>query len=96
MRRSDGSVLQGLNMMNNTFIMNRIHQTNSGSRVQALLSQTSDPTTIIQQLFLNTLSRPATDDELAYFRPTFQQGTRAAAEGLQWVLLNRLQFLFNY
>jgi hypothetical protein len=97
MRRSDGSVLQGLNMMNNTFVMNRIHQANAGSRVQSLLAQTSDPTTIIQQLFLNTLSRPATDDEVAYFRPTFQQqGTRLAAEGLQWILLNRLQFIFNY
>jgi len=97
MRRSDGSVLQGLNMMNNTFVMNRIHQNNAGSRVQSLLAQTSDPTTIIQQLFLNTLSRPATDDEVAYFRPTFQQqGTRTATEGLQWILLNRLQFLFNY
>ena len=84
-------------MMNNTFVMNRIHQNNAGSRVQSLLAQTSDPTTIIQQLFLNTLSRPATDAELAYFRPTFQQqGTRVATEGLQWILLNRLQFLFNY
>ena len=36
-RRSDGSMLQTLNMMNNTFVMSRIHQNNQGSRVQVLL-----------------------------------------------------------
>lgn len=96
-RRSDGSVLQALNMMNNGFVENRIHQTNQGSRVAALLGQTSDPATIIRQLFLSTLSRPATSDEVALFTPSFsQQGTRLAAEGLQWVLLNKLDFIFNY
>jgi hypothetical protein len=96
-RRFDGSVLQGLNMMNNGFVMARIHRNNAGSRVSALLAQTSDPNTIIQQLFLHTLSRPATAEEIAMFAPTFQQQTvQAATESLQWVLLNRLQFLFNY
>ena len=83
-------------MMNNAVVMNRIHQFNQGSHVATLLSQTSDPETIIQQLFLSTLSRPATAEEVAGFRPSFQQGTRLATESLQWVLLNRLQFLFNY
>jgi hypothetical protein len=39
-RRSDGSVLQALNMMNNNFIMTRMHQNNAGSRVATLLQQT--------------------------------------------------------
>jgi hypothetical protein len=96
-RRNDGSVVQGLNMMNSTVLMNRIHQANKGSSVATILSQTQTPDAIIQQLFLNTLSVPATTDDLALFEPTFQQqGTRMAAESLQWVLLNRLQFLFNY
>jgi hypothetical protein len=84
-------------MMNNTFINNRIHQNNAGSRVAALLQQTTDPTTIINALYMNTLSRPATDGEVAEQLPRFlQSGNRSAAESLQWVLLNRLQFLFNY
>jgi hypothetical protein len=96
-RRSDGSILQSLNLMNSPVIMNRIHQNNAGSRVQTLLLQTADPQTIITQLYLNTLSRRPSSDELALFTPMFQQqGTRAAAENLQWVLLNKMDFIFNY
>jgi len=96
-RRSDGSVLQALNMMNNAYVMGRVHQNNAGSRVAAILNETSEPVAIIQQLFLNTLSRPATDAEVGMFQRLFQQqSVRVAAESLQWILLNKLEFLFNY
>src|SRR5207247_2525747 len=96
-RRSDGSTLQALNMLNNAVVETRIHQNNAGSRVQALLAQNASVQTIIRELFINTLSRPPTSDEVALFTPMFQQqGTRLASEGLQWVLLNKVDFLFNY
>jgi hypothetical protein len=96
-RRSDATVSQALTMMNNPFIMNRIHQTNQGSTVSTLLGQNLDPATIIRRLFLSTLSRPATEAEVASFLPSFQQqGSRVAAEALQWILLNKLDFIFNY
>jgi hypothetical protein len=96
-RRSDGSLLQALNMMNSTFVSGRIHQNNAGSRVQQLLSQSADAQTIIRELFLNTLSRPPSAAELNFFTPMFQQqGSRLAAEALQWTLLNKMDFLFNY
>src|SRR5262249_23448740 len=96
-RRSDASLLQALNMMNNAFVETRIHQANPGSRVQMLLSQNSSPETIINELFLNTLSRAPSADEINLFTPMFQQqGNRAAAEGLQWILLNKIDLIFNY
>ncbi|HLH32825.1 MAG TPA: DUF1553 domain-containing protein, partial [Terriglobia bacterium] len=96
-RRSDGSILQTLNLMNSTVVMNRIHQNNQGSAVQTLLGQNADITTIITQLYLNTLSRRPTSAELGLLTPMFQQqGTRAAAENLQWSLLNKMDFMFNY
>jgi hypothetical protein len=96
-RRSDASGLQALNMMNNTFIMTRIHQNNQGSRVATILSQTADPATIIQLLYQYTLSRNPTSAETALFMPMFQQqGVRVAAEGLQWILINKMDFLYNY
>jgi len=65
--------------------------------VQALLAQNASATTIINQLYLNTLSRPPSTDELNYFLGMFQrQGNRLAAEDLQWLLLNKMDFLFNY
>jgi len=96
-RRSDGSILQSLDMLNSPVVLGRIHQNNPGSRVATLLSQTSDPQTIIWDLFMNTLSRPPTDQEIALYTPLFQQsGNRVAAENVQWVLLNKVDFLFNY
>jgi hypothetical protein len=96
-RRSDGSILQSLNLMNNTVVMNRIHQTNQGSQVQTLVAQNADNETIISQLYLNTLSRHPTRDEIASLMPLFQQqGKKVAAENLQWVLINKLDFVFNY
>jgi hypothetical protein len=96
-RRSDGSILQSLDMLNSPVLLTRIHQTDQGSRVATLLSQTADVPTIIRDLFLNTLSRPPSDQEIALFTPWFQQsGTQVAAEDLQWVLLNKVDLLFNY
>jgi hypothetical protein len=96
-RRSDGSILQSLDMLNSPVLLGRIHQNDRGSHVATLLSQTSDSQTILRDLFLNTLSRPPTDQEIAFFTATFQQsGNQAAAEDLQWVLLNKVDFLFNY
>jgi hypothetical protein len=96
-RRSDGSILQSLDMLNSPVVLGRIHQNNQGSRVATLLSQTSDPQTILWDLFMNTLSRPPTDQEIALYTPMFQQlGNQTAAENVQWVLLNKVDFLFNY
>ena len=84
-------------MMNNSFVMSKIHQNNAGSRVQALIGQTTDAQTIIRQLYLHTLSRPPRSDEIAALTPMFQQqNLRTATESLQWMLLNKLDFIFNY
>jgi hypothetical protein len=90
-------MLQALNLMNNAFVQSRIHRANQGSRVQQLLSENASAETIIRELFLNTLSRPPSAAEMTVFSGIFQQqGNRLAAEGLQWVLLNKMDFLFNY
>jgi hypothetical protein len=96
-RRSDASLLQSLNMMNNAFVDSRIGPNNVGSRVQILVLQNAGAQTIIRELFMNTLSRPPSNDEINLFTPMFQQqGNRVSAEGLQWMLLNKMDFLFNY
>src|SRR5262249_10221276 len=55
-RDASGSSVEALNMMNNAFVMNRIHNSNNGSNVQQLLRQTADPLGIIEGLYLGTLS----------------------------------------
>ncbi len=59
---------------------------------------------IVAQLYLCTLSRNPTPREMAkaltYFTPTgtqtVAQAKQAAIEDLQWVLLNKVDFTFNY
>lgn len=100
LRVNDASILQSLNLMNNSFVMGRIHRGNAGSNVSKLLADTTlTNEQIVTKLYLSTLSRRPTADEIAKLLPYF--GTTAASkqsatESIQWVLLNKVDFIFNY
>jgi hypothetical protein len=97
MRDSSGSPMQALNMMNNAFVMNRIHQANNGSTVQQLLKQTTDPLGIIEGLYLSTLNRFPTAAEIPIAAAVMSRlGNQRGAESLQWALLNKLEFIYSY
>ena len=96
-RDSSGSVLQALNLMNHSFVMGRIHANNNGSNVQWILRYTSNPVTIVEHLFLSTLSRPPTAEERVTGAEVMRWlGNQRGAESIQWALLNKLEFIFNY
>ncbi len=96
-RSSEGSPLQALNLMNHDFVTSRINARNRNSTIFKILGETTDPAQIIKQLYLATLSRFATDQEVALLLPMMVQlGSTDGAESLQWVLMNKLDFLFNY
>jgi hypothetical protein len=97
MRDASGSPMQALNMMNNAFVMNRIHSANNGSTVQQLLRQTTDPLAIIEGLYLSTLNRFPTKDEIPIAAAVMSRlGNQRGAESLQWALLNKLEFIYSY
>jgi hypothetical protein len=56
-RDSSSSPHQALNLMNNNFVMSRIHVSNNGSLVQRMTRLTPDPLAIIEELYLSSLSR---------------------------------------
>jgi hypothetical protein len=108
LRTQDSSILQSLNLMNNTFVMDRIHQ---GNRIISIPNTPEIPSTvrkllsdpgisndqIITQLYLHTLSRYPSDTEKSKILTYFASMSRtSAAESLQWVLLNKIDFIFNY
>ena len=97
-RSSEPSILQSLNLMNNSFVMTRIHNANAGSTVSKLIANTAITNQeIITQLYLNTLSRNPTSDEINTLNSVFTTMTkREAAEAIQWTVLNKMDFLFNY
>lgn len=97
-RSLEPSIQQSLTLMNNNFVMTKIHQSNAGSAVATLLANSAlTDQQITTQLFLNTLSRNPRQDELDALLPLFSsQGKRQATEGIQWALLNKMDFIFNY
>lgn len=97
-RSLEPSIMQSLNLMNNNFVMTRIHNANAGSTVSKLLADATRPSQdIITQLYLNTLSRNPTTEEVNALLPQFGTlGRRQAAEAIQWALLNKMDFIFNY
>lgn len=95
-RSSEGSILQALNMMNDSFVVSRTRQATQGSAVANVLRATSDPATIADTLYLSTLSRYPTvterNDAVAYL----EGGVLARrTEDLQFTLLNRIEFFFH-
>jgi len=97
-RSQEPSIQQALNLMNNSFVMTRIHQNNANSTVAKLLADTTlSNQQIITQLYLNTLSRGPAQGELDALLPLYSSQTRKdATEGIQWALINKMDFIFNY
>jgi hypothetical protein len=96
-RDLSGSSMQALNMMNNAFVMNRIHSTNNGSTVQQLLRQFTEPLAIIEGLYLSTLNRFPLTEEIPVAAAVMRRlGNQRGAEALQWALLNKLEFIYSY
>ena len=68
------------------------------TRVARLLAQNLSENDMVQEIFLATLGRTPTDEEKAALLKN--RATRASREewlsDVQWALLNKLDFLFNY
>ena len=96
-RSTEGSSLQALNLMNHDFVNARINANNPNGTIRRILDQTSDPATIIEELYLETLSRYPRADEVAVLLPILAtQGNSEGSESIQWILINKLDFIFNY
>jgi hypothetical protein len=96
-RSGDASILQALNIMNNTFVTSRIKSSDSRTTVAKLLAdKTLSDSALIEELFLSTLGRYPTAEEKSLSLDTLKSSRSAGAENVQWVLLNKIDFLYNY
>ncbi|MEO6323789.1 MAG: DUF1549 domain-containing protein [Thermoanaerobaculia bacterium] len=99
-RSYEGSIAQALSSMNDSVVVtNRIKNATAGSAVNKLIAANSTPQAIVTSLYVSTLSRPPSVSEntaaLALFSAPGANKT-SVAEDLQFVLLNKLDFIFNY
>jgi hypothetical protein len=106
-RRSDGSVPQTLNLMNDTLVMSRTRAGGTGaaaSFARQLLTrypQAAMNQQLIADMFLTVLSRPATEAEVSAAMAALAAGTtnnlrQQKVEDLLWALFNKVDFVFNY
>jgi hypothetical protein len=96
-RVQDGSVQQQLNLMNDTFVLNRLRVASS-STLQSVAKITDNPQAI-EEMFLLFLQRKPDEREkavaLKFLAPAGSQ-RNTFIEDLAWVLVNKVDFLFNY
>lgn len=94
-RSRDGSIVQALGMLNDSFVTTRVRN-GGNSTVQRILGATRDPGTIADELYIATLSRRPSSTERAAAMAWLGGGDIVRrTEDLQYALLNRLEFLFN-
>jgi hypothetical protein len=94
-RKSEGSILQAVNLMNGEFVTRRV-QAAGGSRVEQLVNSEKDNSAIVDELYLATLARRPLADEKSLALGWLGEDRKQGTEDLQWVLLNKLDFVFNY
>jgi hypothetical protein len=94
-RQPGGSVLQAMMLMNNPFVTRRVQAAND-SLVEQLVKSAKSNAEIVDELYLATLSRYPLPQEKQLAVAWLQQDRQQGAEDLQWGLLNKLDFVFNY
>jgi mono/diheme cytochrome c family protein len=94
-RQFGGSILQAIVLMNSPFVNSKIAVT-PGSRAAELLASRKSDEEIVTELFLAALSRPPVEAEKSVAIESLARDRKQGIEDLQWALLNKMDFLFNY
>jgi hypothetical protein len=94
-RSNDGAITQAILLMNGPFVREKIKAA-PGSFLRRLLEGNRPDEEIIRELYWKFLSRPPEDREIAMARDLLRADRRRGYEDLQWVLVNKVEFLFNY
>ncbi|MBL8195617.1 MAG: hypothetical protein JNM06_17635, partial [Blastocatellia bacterium] len=83
-------------LMNSPFVNTRISANIANSTLNRLLANSSQDEKLVEDMFLTVLSRFPNKTEmnqaLSMLKPNRSQG----AEDLMWVLMNKIDFIYNY
>ncbi len=94
-RSGEGSPLQALSLMNNPTVLQRLARNVSSSTLGESLQMADDA--LVSNLYLSVLSRPPTEQEIAFAVNYLQSGNRGnRAANLMWAMFNKTDFYFNY
>ncbi len=94
-RQPGGSILQAMMLMNSPFVTKRVLAENN-SLAEQLVKSSKASREIVETLYLATLSRPPLPQETELAAAWIEKDRKQGVEDLQWSLLNKLDFVFNY
>ncbi len=94
-RQPGGSILQAMSLMNSPFVTKKVLAENN-SLVDQVVKSTKTSAEIVETLFLATLARYPLPQEKQIAVAWLEKDRKQGAEDLQWSLLNKLDFVFNY
>jgi hypothetical protein len=96
LRSPEGAVMQGVNLLSNALVTERVRVVNSPALAAAMRLETR--AAMVEEVFLLTLSRRPSAAELAQSTAHLDRAPTVAAgiEDLAWVLINRVEFVFSY
>ena len=89
------SALQAMVLMQSKVVNDKVLALD-GSRVQQLLTDAKDDRSLVESLYLATVSRHPSKEEFEIGLKALAADRRRGAENLQWALINSPEFLFNY
>ncbi|MEW6736266.1 MAG: DUF1553 domain-containing protein [Acidobacteriota bacterium] len=95
-RGSSPSIQQALTLMNNPFVTSRVRSSVINGALARLLNNISDNRVLVEEIFLITLSRKPSSDELEQALAALKSDRTEGAEDLMWALINKIDFLYNY
>ena len=86
---------QALALINGEIVQTKIK---NGAVVPKMIAENKDDKTIITNLYLRTLVRPPTDDEIKTLTPLLADATKRlnTLDDIFWALLNSKEFMFNH
>jgi hypothetical protein len=95
------TILQALQLMNGGFVTDATNLTDSLTLAAVIDAPFLDTPGKIEAMFLTTLSRPPSADELAQFQAYVEAGgpkqdSQSALSDVFWALLNSAEFLTNH
>jgi len=94
-RPPQASPLQPIMLMRSPVVNDRVLAARD-SRVQRLLASSESNATVVEELFLATLSRQPTPEEKTVAVSFLDKNRVEGAQNVQWALLNLVEFLYNF
>jgi hypothetical protein len=89
------SPVQAMMMMTSQVVTKRV-SSEGNTRVANLLKSGKSDDQIVEELFLSSLSRRPTAEELEVAKRVIAKDRKAGPENVQWALLNSAEFLVNH